>query len=365
MLYKIFWQRSKWILLFAGLAIIASFYLQATDVVKDWHQSNEHYHSKEFNQCFKETPEIFLSDFKKGSTKEDFIRYNLTLHLADDDLYFRNKNDLAHADLLYYYHSTSSMSLWFKILCFLILGFVTFFVDLKTRFNQYLFTLNVKKSRLFSQKVLFFSGFILAATLLGCILAQIILYTSIPNEYLNATFIQAIYSIFSTTLTYFTLYIIGLVLGAVLGHMILGPISIVLTFYYLLFMIPLLPGKVNYYLSTLQFIPSFYGLHPYLLVLLILAIVCGLLLAYYSFKHTSLEENGSYILAPKLRLPIFLLMSVGTSLLLIYGYIREQILVGDFHEIFLYLLFIWGISIFLVYHQTIIKKWRISRENRT
>lgn len=35
MLYKIFWQRSKWILLFAGLAIIASFYLQATDVVKD------------------------------------------------------------------------------------------------------------------------------------------------------------------------------------------------------------------------------------------------------------------------------------------------------------------------------------------
>lgn len=364
MLYKIFWQRSKWILLFVGLATIATFYLQTTDAVKQWHLSNEYYHSKEFNQYFKENPETFLNNFKKGSTKEDFIRYNLTLHLSDDSLYFRNENNLAHADSLYYYHSSSSMTLWFKIFFFMILGFVTFFVDLKTRFNQYLFSLNIKKTTIFRQKIIFHSLFILTVILLGCILAEGILYLSIPNEYLNTTFTQSIYSIFSTTLTYFTIYIIGLVLGAVLGHMILGPISIVLTFYYIVIMSQLLPDKVNYYLSTLQFMPSFYGLHPYLLAFLVIAIVCGLALAYYSFSHTSLEENGNYILVPKLRLPIFLLMSVGTSLLIIYGYMIHTLAFSNSFELLFYFLFIWGISIFLVYHQTLLKKWRSYQEKR-
>ncbi|EOT41946.1 ABC transporter permease [Enterococcus columbae] len=363
MLYKIFWQRSKWLILLASLIIIGSFSLSAKDLSNQWHQNYDYYHSKEFNQYFDETPKNFLQGFKKGSTKADYIRYNLTLHSKNTDYYLQPNSDLDHTDWIGYLSATGSMSIFGRIFFFLFLGFAIFFIDLKTHFNKYLLSLNVKRSTIFRKKVIFYSLIVFISTLMGCIIAQSILCISIPSEYLNVTFLQSIYASICTTLTYFTIYIIGLACGVVLGHMVLGPLSIVLVFYYAAFVSALLPYSLTKYLATLQFIATFYGIHPYLLAFLVIAIVCGLSIAYYSFSHTSLEENGNYILVPKLRLPIFLLMSVGTSLFFFYGYVSHTLVFSSFKHLF-YFLFIWGISTFLVYHQALLKKWRSYQEKR-
>ncbi|MCJ0601233.1 hypothetical protein MMJ02_05085, partial [Enterococcus cecorum] len=48
MLYKIYWKRSKWVILLASLAIFVSFMLPRIDLIRNWQTSENYYHSTKF-----------------------------------------------------------------------------------------------------------------------------------------------------------------------------------------------------------------------------------------------------------------------------------------------------------------------------
>lgn len=79
MLYKIFWQRSKWIILFASLVIFASFAFSSLSIVYNWQDSRNFYQSEAFKKDFDSYPKNYVKDENKyrASKQQAAIRQKL------------------------------------------------------------------------------------------------------------------------------------------------------------------------------------------------------------------------------------------------------------------------------------------------
>ncbi|MCJ0559655.1 hypothetical protein MMJ21_03755, partial [Enterococcus cecorum] len=80
MLYKIFWQRSKWVILLASLAIFVSFMLPRIDLIINWQTSENYYHSTKFI-------EDYSDDNYTAQQRQAMVTNILTLHNKDDKMH--------------------------------------------------------------------------------------------------------------------------------------------------------------------------------------------------------------------------------------------------------------------------------------
>lgn len=372
MLYKIFWQRSKWIILFASLVIFASFAFSSLSIVYNWQDSRNFYQSEAFKKDFDSYPKNYVKDENKyraskhqAAIRQKYSDRQLMVHSKNSPLYTTQTQIFNDSPSnVFYFQTNVQLGQAEKVVLFLLLGFAVFFLDLKLHFNQFLFGLGIKRSKIFWKKVLFYTGILFIVTLLSNYCALGIIGAYIPEKYLDFTWTQFLYSGFSCTMSYLFIFIIGLLFGVGLGNLFFAPLSLVPLLFYFVFYQEKLSYLKEEWFDTWQLLPSFYGSHPMLIVFMILASLSLLALGCYSFNRTSLENSSEFLLVKKLRLPIYLLMiassvylGVGTSFLTLKTWQDVKVFVGI-------TLFCTVIATIFVYFQTMLKWWQRYRENK-
>ena len=372
MLYKIYWKRSKWIILFASLVIFASFAFSSRIIVYNWQDSRNFYQSEAFKKDFDSYPKNYVKDENKyraskhqAAIRQKYSDRQLMVHSKNSPLYTTQTQIFNDSPSnVFYFQTNVQLGQAEKVVLFLLLGFAVFFLDLKLHFNQFLFGLGIKRSKIFWKKVLFYTGILFIVTLLSNYCALGIIGANIPDKYLDFTWTQFLYSGFSCTMSYLFIFIIGLLFGVGLGNLFFAPLSLVPLLFYFVFYQEKLSYLKEEWFDTWQLLPSFYGSHPMLIVFMILASLSLLALGCYSFNRTSLENSSEFLLVKKLRLPIYLLMiassvylGVGTSFLTLKTWQDLKVFVGI-------TLFCTVIATVFVYFQTMLKWWQRYRENK-
>ncbi|MFV0558973.1 MAG: hypothetical protein ACK5MW_10135 [Enterococcus sp.] len=235
-----------------------------------------------------------------------------------------------NANYLYYTNTSTGIT----ELCLLIVplaGFLLFFIDHKTGFTRWLFSLAVTRSQIFWQKIIYLAGPFLASVLLGQLLYALILFMGIPQPYMNATLTQLIVSALSNFILLVTYFSAGALIGSLVGNLVLGPLTLIV-FCYLTFALPtaitttldLFNNSVLRQTSTTFFIETIgkTGGHWYSNLLFICLSGLLLCLASHAFKKISFDYDGEYLLNPSTRFPIWLVMSSYSTFILLNALIR-------------------------------------------
>lgn len=222
-----------------------------------------------------------------------------------------------------YFWNSRMPEIIFPAILFLFIGFAAFFIDLKTSFNQFLFSSGVSRKKLFAGKTLFIGLSAVLAFIAGNLVLLAFLYARIPHMYINAPLWVLLISIARAALSACYYFAAGSFLGVLLGNMIFGPVTIGLFF----FMSVWLPNAVAELLSTVQgllygydhitpssaqrffleFMSKDTGTWQSWVLFFILTAVL-LFAALKAYQKISLEENDNYLLIRSWRLPVMLLM---------------------------------------------------------
>lgn len=101
-------------------------------------------------------------------------------------------------------------------------GFLLFFIDQKTGFNQFLFSLGVSRKDLFKKKLLYVALPFLLSILVGQSLYALLIHTLIPAPYMNATLGQLFTSVISNFCLLFILFLVAFLLEPWLEISFLG-----------------------------------------------------------------------------------------------------------------------------------------------
>ena len=357
MLYKIYWKRSKWIILFASLVIFVSFMLPRIDLIRNWQTSENYYHSTKF-------VEDYSDDNYTAQQRQAMVTNNLTLHNKDDKMHPINAFAEHISFTLQEINKYSNNTYLLYVLLFLSLGFATFFFDYKTKFNQFLFT-NYDRKKIFFSKFLFYSAWICGITLFSTICTEILLAVTIPAKYLNWNLLQIICAILSCVITYYFFFIIGLFLGTTLGHSFFAPFSLLFVVYYFkefTFLMDYYPNWARY-LNTLRFSANFYSIHPYLLVTICLISLGLIFLASYSFTKQSTEISNLVVLLPQFRFVV-----AGVLILLVTIFYFAEQLITNFYLWWANLPIFISCVLFIfitVYYQSWVKIWHKHQDRHT
>ncbi|MGO3791182.1 MAG: ABC transporter permease [Enterococcus gilvus] len=209
-----------------------------------------------------------------------------------------------------------------------LMGFLLFFVDQKTGFNQFLFSLGTSRKDLFRKKIQFVAAPFLLATLVGQFLYALLIHTLIPAPYMNATLGQLFTSVLSNFSLLFFLFCASAFIGSMVGNAFFGP----LTFVVFLFLRSWLPNAIYSFgdiltlwrgtfddpLPRTLFVDSVGKTGGDLLVNLMMIALGFLLLlwAYRKYQTLSLENDNAYLLHKESRWPIWAIMTLFTSFIL-------------------------------------------------
>ncbi|MEQ7214751.1 hypothetical protein ABQD61_02395 [Enterococcus asini] len=346
MLKAIYTKRYGKALVAAILVILGVFALQTTSIVRTWHSNHEWLHSAQFKKEFMMDPKAY-GDYdydKKGNeivneyTLEEYIEKESYLFM-DDSSSSVGPEELIPANLSYMRYGSSSFIVATVIVA--LCGFLLFFVDQKTSFNRFLFSLGVSRKQLFKGKLLYGAVPLFAAFVLGLLGSGIGLWLGIPHPYLNISFVQLVSSGLMGLVTCLFYFGISCFCGVMLGNLVFGPVVYAL----LLWSLQLLPNMLGglseliYYLMHHKYLPNrlnyFYGngfprLYTFDLrkdpfswpAPVLLLLVSGLLLfwAYRKYQTLSLEHDGEFLLYPESRWPIWSLAVLYLTLFAIFGY---------------------------------------------
>ncbi|MDH6365748.1 ABC-type transport system involved in multi-copper enzyme maturation permease subunit [Enterococcus sp. PF1-24] len=327
------------------LFIIAGL-LSGLNFANNWQGNYDYYHSKEFTETFEEFPENFtywdenlqkevpyesIDDFRTP-TYPLFVNYS-SENIRDFRSYIADKSYPEYSSELYnlrfakdynedypyeWNNQQSSFTSQPVPVIFLAIGFLLFFIDLKTSFNTLLFSSGFNRKEIFKGKILMVGVPLLAAYVVSLLAYLTVLYAKIPHEYINAPLSVFLNCIFSLLVTAIICYAAGCFIGVLTGNLIFGPLTLVgfglvsmgLTY------------SINEVLFALENRPiSDYTYRDILFLEFgkntgdwqawlswgVLAVII-LWFSQKAFTQISLEENGAYLLLPKWRLGIFLLM---------------------------------------------------------
>ncbi|MDR0920899.1 MAG: hypothetical protein LBM95_00755 [Lactobacillales bacterium] len=311
-LLKIFWTRYKVALILLSVFLIGFGIINGNSRVNSWKASYKYYTSEQFEK------EYLSYKYKPTETLEEY-------QLNQFRVYFDEKERKGEINVPSFVTENRTVPFLSPnstyLLLFLFSGFLLFFIDLKTGFNQFLFSIGFQKRNIFLTKYLLIAPTLVLSLFIGNLLQNILFFHGIPNEYMNGgTFAQSVPIILLNTLLALTLFTVGTFLGVLMGQLILGVITLLGFTLYLHYCIKTVDAirnlsyfiqhhkdRYNYKGLPLRF--SDFEFHQCAIgtplghdVLIILIFTVGLFLfTLYWYPRTSLENTGKYLLQPSLK----------------------------------------------------------------
>jgi hypothetical protein len=371
MLKQIYRQRYGKLLLGFCLVLVLIYAGLGWNTQRSWHNQKTYFDSETFKKDFQEHPDYYIKDYQG----EKPIYYSIDEY-TDENLLIFNK-PVPESDGDYRYPSNfADTGASFILPLLLVFGFLSFFIDQKTNFNRFLFSLPFKKRQIFRQKAVFLLAPVSFALIIGILSNICIRYLMIPSEYFQIPLSDLFASGVGTFVGNLAVTAIGCFLGVLLGNLFFGLLSIVLIFF-------LLSGFYSFYYNLQEYLSFlFYGKGGHLVLNNLWndwpnglpvnwwAILATLLLSFVLiaaaqevFARISLENDGDYLTVPAFRLPVFLAMAIGTWFYLInMNWMLVQFYYDDFSQrrtilsICIYLVVCLVVSFLLVYPKAI-KKW--------
>ncbi|KAF1297569.1 hypothetical protein BAU15_07610 [Enterococcus sp. JM4C] len=317
-----------------GVILIALYYIFVIQSgISNWHSEQQYYQSEEFVQLYNEDPESYARDWDN----ETPIPYDSIEHYIKDQSYLYDSYPLGSqlvTDIdksqktLDYETGYSSMTMFENAQIFLVIfffiGFLLFFIDLKTNFNTFLFSLGTTRTQIFKEKLKAVALPLFGILLVGKLAFIASIYIFIPNQFVNiqlsTLLLTALYGYVAT----FFFFAWGMFIGTLSGNLIFGSGMALAFISSLIFLGPpvimqLTYVKDNFHYHNDYVTPSTYfslnfDIDKYsptaIVYLFFLAIGVILLFASWrAYQHISLENSSQTILVDKYRLPITLLIT--------------------------------------------------------
>ncbi|WP_348919996.1 ABC transporter permease [Enterococcus rotai] len=317
-------------LLITSLCIILFYGYNGVSDVKRWHEMNAYFDSEEYIKDLQQLSEddsprysgLSLSERQALDKKEGLSLFYQT------NSYDEQGKLISVSDQPYFsaYFSENPILL---IAVLAIAGFLMFFADLKTAFNEFLFSLGVSKRRIYFSKFALVSLPLLSSVLLAKIVFVGIITTGIPTEYVNIgipTLVANVLASWTTCILYFSL---SAFIGLVTGNMILGPLTV---FGFCASLEFFITGVLNawYYFTnatidryiTNKFFVYTVNKESISTFPIILAIAISLFLFIFGsflFPKLTLEKKGNYLLFDKLKVPVVIAMTLYVPMVLVFS----------------------------------------------
>lgn len=340
MIRSIFAERYKKVLIAACLLVIGTGIFNAISQNNHW---KELYHDPNDRTYFEENREVLTyADDETGlevpySSYKEYRKRKLTFYFngspysqAIVPFSTISKAENYSSEFAY---QTNFDTIWEISLLLIIplLGFMLFFIDQKSGFNQFLFSLGISRKELFKKKMLYLALPILISILVGQSVYALLIHSFIPAPYMNATLGQLFASVISNFSLLFAMFCASIFVGSMVGNFFFGSLTWVVLWIFMTW----LPNSVYSLGSAIYmannithkqfprtlFVYAVGKMGGYWLVNLIL-IILGLLFiiwAYKKFQTLSLENDNAYLLHKESRWPIWLLMTSFTSFVLNLG----------------------------------------------
>ncbi|MGM0213232.1 ABC transporter permease [Enterococcus sp. AZ109] len=335
MLKAIYLERYQKPLIALCLVIIGICLLNAKSQSDFWHSMHSSYTEDEvIRQNYEDFPENYTYwDDASQSEKpyrsfQDYVDSNL--YFYQPSLTYNSPKGIVSAAEYQqnevYQVNSSDYSL---LLLFLIpaAGFLLFFIDAKTGFNHFLFSLPVTRKKLFSKKLLYIGTPILLSVLIGQSLYALLIHSLIPAPYMNATLGQLFTSVFNYFFMLVLMFTASAFVGSMTGNLVFGPLTWGV---FWLFMLGV-PNTVYSILETLDLRANVLPNYKHNLFLgtvgksggywwmsLLFGLLSALFLfwGYRKYQTISLENDGQYLLNKESRWPIWILMTSFCSVVL-------------------------------------------------
>lgn len=320
------------------LVLMGAFYaVLSYSSVRNWYETRQNVYSEEYLSWAgvdydAQGKEYQLTDKEIAYKQKNQLQLFYTPMYSDgqtEEARYQARNDY---DANTTYHSQFSQD-QLMIYFMLLIGFLLFFVDLKTNFNTFWFAAPYSRKKVFLGKIRKVALPILLLLLFCKVVYTAIVVSAIPSEYVNATWQVLGASILQSWLLGVFMFAMGLLIGTLCGNLILGPITL-LSFGWLSFWFPqvlnlnvstihrLFKGwewtnSANNQSNLIQNVDTWFvtgvgksGGHWFMAVFFILLSSVCFVLALSAFKKISLENTGSYLLLPQWRPAFWLILSV-------------------------------------------------------
>ncbi len=397
MIKQILYKRYKAVLIVACAFFVTLYAGASAEHVRSWNSQYRYATSSELKKDFAAHPESYIQGYDEQTDKEipydslsdyqkDWLtQYNWSIRYYDHFNYW--STDFSDEDTSTYqigtHYGSSTSAGYFGLIAAVLSGFLLFFIDQKTKFNNFLFTLPIARKKLFAAKIKYLALPLVGSFVIGVLAYVLIEYFGISANYLNATLPQLLYSGLGHLLLLILALALGIALGAILGNIVFGPLAVfaaillLMTFnglYYNGFaslMGWLFPKSKLLYPEALFILsPGKTGAPWYMLVALLVLTVLFVFIAQRTFLNISMENDGEFLTVPKYRAPMFWTIFLFTSVWGIisttnwYAIAYPEILEGyPYHPIvdglFVTLLCFLGSTLLIYFHE--IRKWCVEK----
>lgn len=334
MIRAIIFERYKKVLIAACLLVIGVGVFNALTENKQWKMIYHEPHAKENFEKNRAGITYWDEKTEKNvhyTSYHQFQKAQLEFYHSDSGG-FETLEASNYSEKTFYYSNFSTYFNGALLLLVPLLGFLLFFIDQKTAFNHYLFSLGCSRKILFQSKILYVALPFLLVTLISQFVYALLIHALIPAPYMNATLGQLVTSIISHSSLLFFFILCRYFYWVYGWKCIFCPLTLFVflflrswlpnAIYSLSDIINLVKGSSHSSLPRTLFVDSVGKNGGNMLVNCILVVV-GLLLifwTYQKFQSLSLENDNAYLLHKESRWPIWGMMTLFTSFVLIFNF---------------------------------------------
>lgn len=317
-------------LIITSLSIILFYgYLGISDVNR-WKEMDTYYNSEEYIDDIREVSEENNPNYE-GLSLEERRELDKKEGLS---LFYQTQSYDEHGKLITevdrpYFTMYFNENPIFLIAVLATAGFFLFFVDLKSSFNEFLFSLGVSKRRIYFSKFALISIPLLSSVLLAKILFVGIITTGISAEYVNISIGALAITVIASWTTSVFYFFISAFIGLVTGNLILGPLTALGFCLSLEFFITSLTNAWYHFTNattdiyiTNNFFVYTITKDPVSAIPVILAVTLSFLLFIFGsflFSKLTLEKKGNYLLFDKLKIPVVIAMTIYVPVVLVFS----------------------------------------------
>lgn len=315
MMSQVYRLRYRRFMIWIGVLIVGVYLFSGYSAQRSWHNQQTYLYSVDFSY----TPEMGQQYDNDGNlthtlTKQEYVKQSLT--------YFTTGEDISYA---YVTPFTQNMLLYMMPLVMIIIGFLAFFLDQKSQFNRFLFSLPFSRKRLYLEKLGHIVLPILLSLVIGIFGYTTIVYTMIPQPYFNAEIMEIALSGCSHFITLVVALCLGIFLGVSLGN------ALSATLFLALFLFTLNATLNSFYSNLiglfssanhailldkwLLFYPGKTSSTPLAILINFALCVVFLAISYVVFRSISMENEGSFLTVPNYR---HLYFSLGSIISIVY-----------------------------------------------
>ncbi|OJG28181.1 hypothetical protein RU98_GL001429 [Enterococcus caccae] len=326
-------KRYGLVLVITSLSIILFYGYNGINDVNHWKTTEKYYNSEQYTKDLEKISEhddpryqgLSLNERKKLNEEEGLSLFYQTNAYDDSGKLITDPKNYNPYFTIYFNENPLLL-----LAIIVAIGFFMFFVDLKTSFNEFLFSLGVSKRRIYFSKFALISVPILTSLLLGKILFVSIITTGIPAEYVNISIMELVANVLASWTTYMFYFFIAAFIGLVTGNIILGPLTVFGFCISFEFFITAVVNAWYYFTKTTSdyFITNKFFVYtvtkePISALPITLAVIVSLLLfvsGSYLFSTLTLENKGKYLLFDTLKIPVIIAMTIYVPLVLVFSH---------------------------------------------